>query len=261
MSTVRSQDGTTIAFSRAGDGPPLVLVDGALSHRTFGPLKSLPDLLAPHFAVHSYDRRGRGESGNTAPYTVAREVEDLAAVIESAGGEAAVFGMSSGAVLALEAAASGLPITRLVLYEPPFSVDPQDVEENRRYMRRLDQLIVAGRRGDAIEHFLVNSGVPADALAAMRREANWPRFEEVAPTLPYDHAIVGDGLVPRERAAKIAVPTVVANGADSPDVFREAARATVDAIPGARHRSLAGQSWGRVQPEALAAMLEDVLVT
>ena len=124
MSQATSRDGTAIAFDRMGEGPPLVLVDGALSHRGLGPMRGLADALAADFAVYRYDRRGRGESGDTAPYAVAREVEDLEAVIAQAGGAAAVFGISSGGALALEAAASGLPATRLALYEPPYGVEP-----------------------------------------------------------------------------------------------------------------------------------------
>jgi len=256
MSTVTSRDGTTIAFERTGEGPPLVLVDGALSHRSFGPLAPLPALLAPRFAVYAYDRRGRGESGDTAPYAVAREVEDLDAVIAAAGGSAAVFGLSSGAALALEAAAGALPVTRLALYEPPFSVEPEDTRE---YDEQLARLVAEGRGGDAVELFLTSAGVSPEAMAGMRADPSWAQFEAVGPTLLYDHAVLGDGLVPYERAAMVTAPTLVASGGESPDFFVHAARATADAIPDARHESLDGQSWGRVAPEALAAMLERFL--
>jgi pimeloyl-ACP methyl ester carboxylesterase len=252
MGEVKSHDGTTIAFDRVGDGPPVVLVDGALSHRSLGPMARLVEPLAADFAVFRYDRRGRGESGDTAPYAVAREVEDLAAVIGAAGGTAAVFGHSSGAALALEAAASGLPITKLALYEPPYSVEAED---DRAYVERLHELIATGRRADTVEWFLSNAGVPPEALAEMRAQPEWPQFEAVAPTLAYDHAVLGDGAVPHERAARIAVPTLVANGGASPDFFAQAAKATEAAIPGAQHRVLEGQAWGRADLAALAPLL------
>jgi pimeloyl-ACP methyl ester carboxylesterase len=252
--TVSSRDGTRIAFERAGGGPVLVLVDGALCFRSFGPTKPLAELLAPDFTVYRYDRRGRGDSGDTAPYAVAREVEDLEAVIDASGGPAFVFGMSSGAVLALEAAASGLPISRLALYEPPLAVEA-DPQESRDFADRIEQLISADRRGDAVEFFLTSGGVPAEAVAEMRDGPSWPLWESVAPTLVYDNAVLGDGAVPRERAAAVKVPALVANGGESPDFFRQAAEATADAIPDARHRTLEGQSWGQVAPEALQPLL------
>jgi pimeloyl-ACP methyl ester carboxylesterase len=260
MSSVTSRDGTTIAFERLGEGPPLVLVDGALSHRRFGPLAGLPELLAPDLTVYSYDRRGRGESGDTPPYAVAREVEDLEALIAEAGGSAFVFGMSSGAALALEAAASALAIAKLALYEPPFSVEQEDPDEMRQFAERIEQLVSEGRNGDAVEFFLTSAGVPEEALARMRSEPSWPLFEAVAPTLVYDNEVLGDGLVPRERAAAVSAPTLVASGAESPDFFRQAAQATAEAIPDARYQALEGQSWGRVAPEALAPVLKRFLL-
>jgi Alpha/beta hydrolase family len=256
MNEVTSRDGTTIAIETTGQGPPVVLVDGALCHRELGPLVAVAEPLATDFTVVRYDRRGRNESGDTPPYAPAREVEDLAAVIAAAGGSAAVFGLSSGAALALEAAASGLPITRLALYEPPFSVDPA---EDDGYVERLNALIAAGRNGDAVDWFLSNAGVPDEGLAAMHAEPSWPLFEAVAPTLAYDHAVLGDGAVPRERAAAVTASTLVANGEHSPDFFVEAARATADAIPGGEHRVLAGQAWGRTDPHALAGLLKGFL--
>jgi pimeloyl-ACP methyl ester carboxylesterase len=255
--SVASRDGTPIAFERMGVGPALVLVDGALCFRSFGPMTPLAELLAPDFTVYRYDRRGRGDSGDTHPYAVAREIEDLEALIAEAGGSAYVFGMSSGAVLALEAAASGLAITKLALYEPPLSVGAEDPEEHEGFARRLEELVAAGRRGDAVEFFLASGGVPPEAIAEMRDEPSWPLFESVAPTLVYDTAVLGDGTVPRERAATIGAPALVANGGESPDFFREAAAATAQAIPGARHRVLEGQSWGQVAPEALAPVLRE----
>jgi pimeloyl-ACP methyl ester carboxylesterase len=245
---VTSRDGTRIAFERSGDGPALVLVDGALSFRAHGQLAPLAELLAPDFTVYRYDRRGRGESGDTAPYAVAREVEDLEALIAEAGGRALVFGMSSGAVLALEAAASGLPIAKLALYEPPLA---DEAAPDDGFAERIEQLVAEGRRGDTVEFFLSSAGVPADAIATMREEPSWPLFESVAPTLVYDNAVLAEATLPRD----LAIPTLVSHGGESPDFFRAAARAAADAIPGARYSSLEGQSWGRVDPAALAPML------
>ena len=260
MSQATSRDGTAIAFDRMGEGPPLVLVDGALSHRGLGPMGGLADALAADFAVYRYDRRGRGESGDTAPYAVAREVEDLEAVIAQAGGAAAVFGISSGGALALEAAASGLPATRLALYEPPYGVEPADPIEEQAYIGRLEELLAAGENGAAVEWFLSNAGVPPEALGGMRTQPHWPLFEAVAPTLAYDHAVLGDGMVPRERAARVRVPALVANGGQSPEFFARAAQATAAAIPGAQHRVLEGSAWGQADPEALAPLLREFLL-
>lgn len=254
--TVTSRDGTRIAFERSGDGPPLVLVDGALCARSIGPTASLGELLATDFAVYRYDRRGRGDSGDTPPYAVAREVEDLEAVIAAAGGSALVVGISSGGALALEAAAAGLPIARLAIYEPPLAPEP-DVEESREFADRIAELIAADRRGDAVEFFLTSGGVPADAIAELRAGPSWPQWESVAPTLVYDNAVLGDGGVPRARAAAVTAPTLVANGGESPDFFRQAAEATAAAVPDGQHRVLDGQSWGQVAPEALAPMLRE----
>jgi pimeloyl-ACP methyl ester carboxylesterase len=260
VSTVTSRDGTPIAFERSGSGPVLVLVDGALCFRSFGPMGPLAQLVAPDFTVYRYDRRGRGESGDTAPYAVEREIEDLDAVIAAAGGRALVFGLSSGAVLALRAAASGAAIAKLALYEPPLAVGEDATGESKEFGERLEQLVVAGRRGDAVEFFLTSAGLPPEAIAGMRSEPSWTLFESVAPTLVYDNAVLGDGTVPHELAAAVRVPALVANGGDSPEFFRAAARATADAIPGARHRTLEGQSWGQVAPEALAPMLKEFFV-
>lgn len=179
MPTVTSSDGTPIAYGVAGAGPAVILVDGALCQRAFGPLGALATLLAPHCTVITYDRRGRGESGDTAPYAVAREVDDIDALITAAGGAAGVYGISSGAFLALEAARR-LPgaITRLALYEPPASLDAAGIRRFTDYRAQLDMLLAAGRRGDAVALFmrLVGAGLagyedsaPQDAGARLRQ--------------------------------------------------------------------------------------------
>jgi pimeloyl-ACP methyl ester carboxylesterase len=254
MPTVTSADGTMIAYERTGRGPALVLVDGALCHRAAGPMRPLAALLRERFTVHVYDRRGRGESSDTTPYAVAREVEDLQALIEEAGGEAYVYGISSGAALALTAAAAGLPISRLALYEPPFMAEVEDGARIKEYTERLGELLGAGRAGDAVELFMTNVGVPAPAVAGIRAQPGWAMLEAIAPTLAYDDQVLGDGSVPRDLARAISVPALVLAGAAGPQSLQRAARATADALPTAEHRTLDGQTHD-VSPDALAPVL------
>jgi pimeloyl-ACP methyl ester carboxylesterase len=185
--TVTSVDGTTIAFERSGQGPALVLVDGACCHRAFGPLRPLAALLSADFTVHTYDRRGRGASGDAAPYDPVCEVEDLAAIIEVAGGSASLYGVSSGALLALQAAADcGITIPRLALFEPPVG-DGAGADDDTAAV--IDELLAEGRRGDAVERFQTAIGIPAEVVAGMQQEPFWPGLEAVAHTLPYDLTI------------------------------------------------------------------------
>jgi hypothetical protein len=256
MSKARSADGTAIAFDRVGEGPPVVLVGGAFQVRSDPKLVHLAELLAPHHAVLTYDRRGRGDSGDTAPYAVAREVEDLEAVISAAGGWASVFGMSSGAVLALEAGAHGLGIGRLALYDPPFMVDERGPRPPADHRAQLERLISAGRRGDAVEFFITKViGMPAEAVAPMRLAPIWSELEEVAPTLVYDAAVMGDYSLPTERIASVAVTTLVVAGESGDPRLRRAARALWTVLPDVQHRTLEGQTHD-VDPQALAPLLE-----
>lgn len=254
MSEIVSRDGTTIAFERSGEGPALVLVDGAMCYRSFGPMLPLAEVLAPNFTVYAYDRRGRGESGDTMPYAVAREVEDLEALITEAGGAAYVYAVSSGAALALVAAAAGLEITKLAMYEPPLTAEGGDPQPKEGYTKRLEELLSANRRGDAVELFMKLVGTPDEAIAGMRNAPVWPLFEAIAPTLAYDDIVLGDGSVPRELAGKVTVPTIVIDGGASSDVLRRAAKATADALTDAGYRTLEGQTH-EVAPEALAPVL------
>jgi pimeloyl-ACP methyl ester carboxylesterase len=252
MSQVRSKDGTPIAFERTGSGPALILVDGALCSRGFGPSPKLAPLLAPHFTVYAYDRRGRGESGDTQPYSPAREVEDIAALIQEAGGAASLLGLSSGGALALEAAAGGLPIDQVVAYEPPY-VDDDGQRGGAAHLGRLQRLVASGDRGAAVKYFMKDMvGVPAPVVVMMRLMPGiWRKLKAVAHTLPYDAAIMTEFRIPRVRFASIRIPTLVMNGSKTDSRLSQAARAIADAIPGAQHRELAGQNHN-VKPGALA---------
>ncbi|HEX6557606.1 MAG TPA: alpha/beta hydrolase, partial [Ktedonobacteraceae bacterium] len=203
--------------------------------------------LAPHFSVFAYDRRGRGESGDSAPYAVEREVEDLEALIIEAGGSAFVFGHSSGAALALEAAVQlGEKIKKLAMYEAPYNDDGEAKLAWRAYIQQLTELLAADRRGDAVALFMQYVGTPTDQIEAMRQAPTWPLFEAIAPTLAYDHtAILGkDGSVPLERAAHVLVPTLVMNGGASYPFMYETALALSQAMPHAQLRTLEGQGHG-----------------
>jgi len=259
MSTVRSSDGTTIAFDRVGDGPPVIVVGGAMSD--CAAVAPLAAILAPRFTVFAYDRRGRGDSGDTPPYAVAREVEDLAALIDEAGGSAFAFGHSSGAALALEAAVRGLPLAKLSLYEPPFIVDDSRPPVPDDYVARLDELTAAGRRGDAVEYFMtVAVGLPRDAAAELRNAPMWPAMERLAHTIAYDGAVMGGNLsgkpLPREWATSVTVPTLVLDGERSEPWQHNAVQALADLLPAARRLTLAGQDHGAA-PEVLAPVLEE----
>jgi pimeloyl-ACP methyl ester carboxylesterase len=254
MPAVTSPDGTSIAYERTGGGPVLVLVDGAMCYRGAGPARPLAARLQDSFTVYTYDRRGRGESSDTMPYAVAREVEDLQALIAEAGGEAYVYGISSGAALALATAAAGPGIAKLALFEPPFMGEVEDGTRIKEYTERLHELLDAGRRGDAVALFMTNVGIPAQAVDGMRSQPGWTLLEAIAPTLAYDDEVLAGGTVPRELTSTIAVPALVLAGGASPEGLRQAATATADALPAAEYRTLEGQTHD-VAPEALAPVL------
>jgi pimeloyl-ACP methyl ester carboxylesterase len=258
VDTVRSADGTTIAYDRTGSGPPLLLVGGALSDRSGA--AALARILATGFAVLAFDRRGRGDSGDTPPYAVDREVDDIAALIEATGGSAFVFGHSSGAALAIEAVVRGLPIEKLALYEPPFIVDDTRPPLPADYTEHLDRLVAEGRRGDAVAYFMTTGvGLPAQVVDQMRGAPMWPAMEGLAHTIAYDGRVMGDhmsgGPLPEGWASAVTIPTLVLDGGDSPLWARNAVSAVAAAIPGAERRTLAGQEHG-ADPEVLAPVLE-----
>ncbi len=245
-SRIRSADGTSIAFERRGSGPPLVLIGGALNDRR-SEVAGLPlaELLADDFSVYAYDRRGRGDSSDTPPYAVQREVEDLSALIAEIGQSVFMWGHSSGAALALEAAAAGLPVSRLAIYEPPYSMDPEAEAESRVFEASLAALIREGRRGDAVACFMEGTGMPAEMIAQIRASPAWPGFEAIAPTLCYDIAILRNGgtsYVPAERARLIKAPVLALAGRESPTWMRHATRAVADAAARGKYKDLAGHN-------------------
>jgi hypothetical protein len=258
METVTSKDGTTIAFDAMGEGPALVIVAGATSTRL--PNTPFAELLAAQHRVLNYDRRGRGDSGDTPPYAVEREIEDLAAVIEAAGGGATVLGLSSGANLSLRAAAAGLDIERLALWEPNFVVNDERPPLPADYVDHLNELVAAGRRGDAVEYFMTAAvGLPAEFVAPMRRLPMWPGMEAVAHTIAYDGAIVGDSMsgkpISADRFAAVDVPVLVLVGGTTP-WLTHGGHALAEALPRGRVQRLDGQTHD-VAPDALApAVLE-----
>lgn len=249
-----SRDGTELAYTRAGHGPAVILVSGAMSAgATVAPLAGL---LADRFTVLWYDRRGRGESGDTAPYAVQREVEDLAALIDAAGGEASLYGISSGGALALEAAAGGLPVSRVAVYETPFALDDEEAEARAAYTANLTRALDEGRRGDAVELFLRLTGLAEAMIQGARQSPMWAGMEAIAHTLAYDDAVMGGGRVPRERLASIGAPVCAVAGGASPSWLREAVRAVADAVPDGTYRTLEGQTH-MVDPNALAPVLAE----
>jgi pimeloyl-ACP methyl ester carboxylesterase len=253
MHTTRSADGTVIVYDLLGAGTPVVLVSGASCAR--GVHAPLAELLAVGHTVVNYDRRGRGDSGDTPPYAVEREIEDLAAVMEAAGGSAAVFGNSSGAVLALRAAAAGLPITELVLWEPPFQLDADAPERARAYVTELTASLDQGRRGDAMALFMRSVGLPSVMIGQMRQAPMWASMEAIAPTLAYDAAVMGDGRPPADLA-NVKTPTLVLTGSQTGPWASAAALALVDAVPSAQHTVLEGQdhnvSWDVLAPHVMS---------
>ncbi len=256
MKIVTSKDGTQIVYDQHGAGPAAILVDGALCYRSFGPMAGLAELLSPHLTVYTYDRRGRGESGDTQPFRVEREVEDLDALIEQAGGSAFIYGISSGACLALEAAAKlGPKINKLALYEPPYNADPEAQQQWMAYRKNLMEALAANRRGDAVALFMKLLGGSDEVISGMRQAPVWPMFEAVAPTLAYDAAAMGDGRVaPEERISHIRVPVLMMDGGENLTLMpfmHETALRLAQALPNAQQRTLEGQTHD-VNSEVLA---------
>jgi pimeloyl-ACP methyl ester carboxylesterase len=258
MAITFSKDGTKIAYDKTGQGPALIIVAGAFQGRMA--MAAYAEPLSKHFTIYNYDRRGRGDSGDTQPYAIAREIEDLDALIQEAGGSAFVFGGSSGGVLTLDAAAHGLQITKLAVYEPPFVVDNSRDPVPENMVEQLKNMIASGRRGDAAETFMTKGSLmPVDMVAGMRTQSFWSEVEVVAHTLVYD-AMIMDGTMrgaplPRDRWSALTIPTLVIYSDEGPAWSRNAAESLVALLQNAEGKALPGQ-FHTLTPEALTPVLE-----
>jgi pimeloyl-ACP methyl ester carboxylesterase len=246
MYSITSIDGTKIAYDKVGQGPALILVAGAFSYRKFPGTVQLANLLSEHFTVYNYDRRGRGDSGDTQPYVITREIEDLQSVIDEAGGSAYVWGLSSGAVLALQAAARGLSITKLALHEPPFVVTAADRMPPKNFVMHVTELIAANRQAEAIKYFMTKGmGAPSFVVSLLRiMPGVWSKLMSVAHTLPYDAALL-DGFMdgkplPAKLWSTVTIPTLVLEGTESPPALRHGAQALAKVLPNAQLLSKKG---------------------
>jgi pimeloyl-ACP methyl ester carboxylesterase len=266
MSKVTSKDGTEIAYSKVGNGPPLIVVTGATAFRAFDPnLAMLAGLLAPDFTVITYDRRGRGESGNTLPFSTKREIEDIAALVEKAGGRASLLGYSSGAVVALEAAAAGLPIDKLVMYEPPFVLpDSGFPPPAPDYVETLNRMTASGDKDAAPAYFMQSLGMPPEAIEGAKASPMWPIMQSIGPTIAYDGQFMFDGYYTAgrfpERWKRATMPVLVLNGDASFPFMPAAADAVAAELPNATQKVLAGQDHGP-KPEVMAPVLREFLRT
>jgi pimeloyl-ACP methyl ester carboxylesterase len=257
MKTIPSKDGTTIAFDTMGEGSPLILVGGALDSgtRSFALFSQLATLLSNQFTVFTYDRRGRGDSGKTLPYSVEKEIEDIDVFIEKAGGSVFLFGFSSGAALSLRAAATlgNARVTKLALFQPPYSSTHEEKQAFDTYVKRTNDLLESNNYGEAVALFLADM-LPAEVLEAMRQSPEWSKLEALAPTLAYDNAVLGDSLVPIDIAKRITLPTLLLRDAAF-DFVREAMDVLAKAIPQASQQVLEAKDHG-VTAETLAPVLE-----
>jgi pimeloyl-ACP methyl ester carboxylesterase len=261
MNIVSSLDGTKIVYDRQGEGPALIVVDGALCTRSSNSKAELAGMLAPRLTVYSYDRRGRGDSGDTLPDAVDREIEDIGALIEEAGGSASLYGHSSGAALAMEAAVrlGRGKITKIAMYEVPWNDDPAAQQAFAQYVTRLTAALGDGRPGDAVAAFMTLVGMPAAQIDGMRAAPFWAGLEAVGPTLAYDQAVLGErSTIPVARVARVGVPALVMYGDAGLPFMAATARAVSQEMPQASLRVLAGQNH-EVSPAALAPVLAEFL--
>ena len=261
MPTVTSKDGTKIAFDKVGSDPAVILVNGAMAYRAFDPsMAQLAELLGKHFTVYNYDRRGRGDSSDTLPFAKEREMEDLQALLEDAGGKAMVFGISSGAVVSLDATAVTPGITRVAVYEPSLIVDDSRQSVPADYVEHLMTLATEGKRDEAVAYFLTQAvGIPAEYIGGMKQDqAMWSGVTGVAHTLAYDAAFVGDVMqgkpLPTDRWVKVTLPVLVADGGASDAWLHHAADALAKVLPHAGRQTLEGQTH-MVDPTVLAPVL------
>jgi pimeloyl-ACP methyl ester carboxylesterase len=257
-----SADGTPIAFDRVGDGPPLIIVGGAWNTRQSA--GELAERLADAFTVFTYDRRGRGDSGDTPPYVVEREVEDLEAVIEAAGGSAALFGHSSGGALALETTSRSVRVSKLAVYEIPYIVDDSRPPLAEDYIEHIEELVAAGRRAEVVSYFMTEAvGMPPEMANQMAESPMTASMEPVAHTVAYDGRVMlrgnmSGGPLPSEWRDSVTVPTLVMDGGNSPEWLHSSARALVRLLPDVCYRTLEGQDHAAA-PEAIAPQLEEFL--
>jgi pimeloyl-ACP methyl ester carboxylesterase len=260
MSDVTSKDGTRIAFDKIGTGPAIIIVNGALSHRNLYGDKPLAAKLAEHFTVYTYDRRGRGESTDTQPYAVGREIEDIEALITNAGGSAYLYGVSSGAALTLHAAArlSKAKVPKVVLYEPPYGSD--DIKDKQNFARqkaRVGELLKMGQPGDAVAFFMSELGTPPKAIEDMKGSPEWEAMKRVEHTLAYDFAILDEGAagaVPVDIAKAATTPALVVDGENTMEFMHATADRLAEVMPHAERKTLKGQTH-EVSPEAIAPLL------
>jgi pimeloyl-ACP methyl ester carboxylesterase len=241
MNKIISKDGTPIAFNKTGTGPAVILVDGAFCSSSFGPMAKLAPVLDKYFTVIVYDRRARGDSSDTKPYDVQREIEDIEALIGVAGGSANIFSISSGAILAIRAAASGLNISKLALFEPPFVGNPKG-RRPANAEAELNLMIAEKRRGDAVSYYLRTvMGVPAILPWILHLTPNWAKMKANAASLPYDAAVCGDFNIPKTWVGSLNIPTIVIDSSKSPKSLREAVRAVAELLPQGRQITVNGK--------------------
>jgi pimeloyl-ACP methyl ester carboxylesterase len=264
MNTITSADGTRIAYERTGEGPPLIIVDGAMCYRGQGPARPLATELATDFTVFSYDRRGRGESGESGEIALQREIEDLDALVKEAGGTPFLSGASSGAMLALEAANHGVGVAKLVMYEPPLVVDDAHRPLPADWESRLDTMVAEGRNGEAASEFMRFVDVPGFGLAIMRLLPVWSKLKAVAPSLRYDFAFMAElqrgRPLPATRWSTATQPTLVADGGKSPAWMRNGCKAMSEVLPNAGYRTVPGQTH-LIKAKALAPVIKEFLTT
>lgn len=260
MAKVISKDGTQIAYDKTGKGPALVLVDGAFCYRDNGVSPRLVPLLSDFYTVYTYDRRGRGESTDTKPYSVEREIEDLEAMVKATQESPFVCGFSSGAALLLQSVSKGLPVKKIALFEPPYTVvNGNDVAPPKEAAAKLVSLTEKNKKSEAVKYFMTSvMGMPSIVVALFKLfgKSLWKKNESVSHTLSYEIAVMGDFSVPKEMAAKVRVPTVVIGGEKSPRKLFNAVKAVGASIPGAELKVLKGQSHN-VSMKVLAPVLID----
>jgi pimeloyl-ACP methyl ester carboxylesterase len=262
MKTVISQDGTAIAYDQLGQGPAVILVAGAFSYRKYPGSVQLAELLAQHFTVYNYDRRGRGDSGEAKPYAVEREIEDLQVLIDAAGGSAYVWGLSSGAILALKAAASGLAIQKLALQEPPLFVNANDRHPPKDFIEHVTTLIASDQRDEAVTYFMTKGmGAPSFVIPLMHLMPGvWSKLKAVANTLPYDAQLLGGDTAGKPLSGQdwrsVTMPTLVMAGSESPAFLHHDAQALAEALPHARLLTQKGLGHTKqLSPKTIALVL------